>query len=121
MADKQLFNQPLKTTFSDTDRIALGIPGIEGCDNMLMQVFVDLLKNTGVEAGSIVNANLVSYVWTLTHNKETQFIELTIYDGNGVKQSTDGMLRIVSLDEIEIDFGGDISGTWTYIFKYWYL
>jgi hypothetical protein len=119
MAAKELFNQPLKYTFGTTDRLPLGVPGMDGCDNMLMSTFIDLLKNTGVLYGSFNNGNLTAYVWEFEHGKETNAVELTLYDNNGVKQSIDSMMSIIDVNTIQVDFGGDINGTWTYIFKYW--
>jgi len=34
MPNKELFNQPLKTSLEDSDRIAVGIPGITGAYNI---------------------------------------------------------------------------------------
>ena len=44
MPNKELFNQKLKAELSLTDRMPYGIPGMEGCDNMLVRNF---LKETG--------------------------------------------------------------------------
>jgi hypothetical protein len=32
----ELFNQPLKSTYAATDHAAVGVPGQNGCDNILM-------------------------------------------------------------------------------------
>jgi hypothetical protein len=122
MADKKLFEQPLKSTFGSTDRIAVGIPGQDGCDNILMDDFVNQLRNEGVSGGTFTNANLVSGVLTINHEKDTNYVELTVYDASGRKVDINGLMQITDVDNIEVDFGGDISaGVWTYILKYWYL
>lgn len=119
MAAKELFNGNLKTTLGDNDRIAVGVPGMEHCDNVLFSDLILQLALTVPTKGNIINADLTAGVWTYNHGKSTTVIELTLYDGNGTKQSVDGMLTIVNSDEIIIDFGGEIEGTWSYIFKYW--
>ena len=121
MADKKLFEQDLKTSLSSTDRIALGIPGQEGCDNMLISVFMDLLKNVGVQGNSFTDGNLTANVLTINHKKGTTFVELTVYNDEGRLEDVSGMMRIVDADNIEVDFGGEISGIWIYILKYWHL
>lgn len=121
MADKKLFEQPLKSTVELTDRLPVGVPGQEGCDNVLMSDFIDQLKNTGVVGGSFSNASLTANVLTINHEKDTSFVELTVYDSGGYLQDLSGMMRIVDVDNISVDFGGEITGVWTYILKYWYL
>lgn len=118
---KELFNQPLKTTLGSTDRVALGVPGQDGCDNMLITKLIELILADNVETGTIQNGDLSSGVWTYTHNKSTAAVELILYDGNGVLQSVDGIMTLTTINELEIDFGGSISGTWTYIFRWYYL
>lgn len=36
---KEQFNQTLKTTVGESDRIAVGVPGMTGCDNVTYQNF----------------------------------------------------------------------------------
>jgi len=45
MANLELFNQQLKTTLADTDRIAIGIPGMTGCFNVTIS---DFKRNFGL-------------------------------------------------------------------------
>lgn len=119
MAAKELFNQELKTTLGTSDRLALGVPGMEGCDNMLVTRFRELMQSSNILAGTIANGDLTDYVWTYAHEKSTRNIEIILYDADGYLQDISGMLRVTGIDSIQIDFGGDITGTWTYIFK-WY-
>jgi hypothetical protein len=121
MADKQLFNQTLKVTYGTTDRIAVGIPGQEGCDNILMSDFVSQLRNEGVIGGSFTTGNLTAGVLTISHEKNTQWIELVVYDSGGIKVDVNGLMHVANVDTVTVDFGGEITGVWTYILKYWYL
>lgn len=118
MADKELFNQDLKTTLGASDRVALGVPGMEGCDNMLVSRFKELMLGANVENGTIINTDLSGYVWTFNHSKGTRDIEFVLYDGDGYLIDVNGILRVTGIDSLEIDFGGDITGTYTYIFKW---
>lgn len=45
MAGKELFNQTLKQELSLLDRFAVGIPNIEGCDNIQLS---DIIRFTGL-------------------------------------------------------------------------
>lgn len=45
MAVKELFNQTLKTTIADSDRIAVGIPSQNGCDNILFSYVKDQIDS----------------------------------------------------------------------------
>lgn len=45
MPSKELFNQPLKQELSVSDHIAVGIPGMTGCDNLLIS---DWIRATGM-------------------------------------------------------------------------
>lgn len=121
MADKKLFEQPLKTELGGGDRIVIGIPGQDGCDNMLATVFIDTIKNEGISSATFSNSDLSSDILEINHAQNTLAVELTIYDNSGVLQDLSGMLRIVDVDNIEVDFGGAIVGIWTYILKYWNL
>ena len=116
---KELFNQDLKTTLGTSDRIAIGVPGQEGCDNMLVSIFKELLQGSNISTGTISNGDLTTNVWTYSHSKSTRNVEIIVYDGDGYLIEISGMMRVTGIDSIEIDFGGEIFGTWTYIFK-WY-
>jgi len=54
-AEKELFNQPLKTIVGVSDRVAIGVPSQEGCDNMLIPVllnnFIKKDNNVALTAG----------------------------------------------------------------------
>jgi len=55
---KELFDQSLKVDASTSDRIALGEPGVEGCDNMTVENFLKTFfqygKGVSVTSGSNV-------------------------------------------------------------------
>jgi hypothetical protein len=68
----------------------------------------------------ITNSDLINFVYTLNHNKNTTLVDVTLFDNNGVKQSNDGMLRVNSANQIQINFSAAIVGSWTLIFRYWY-
>jgi hypothetical protein len=71
--------------------------------------------------GTIVNANLVDYVWTLSHGMGTTLVELIVYDNNGVLVNLNDILTVVDANTITVNFNNDLTGTWTYIFKYYIL
>lgn len=47
MASKELFDQPLKTKAAASDRVATGIPGQEGADNLLRGAFFGSIMQYG--------------------------------------------------------------------------
>ena len=116
---KELFDQSLKTTIDDADHIAVGLPGIEGGENILGS---NLLKQTGnwnIVSGTFTNGDLVGGIWSYNHAKNTTIIRFTLYTPSGYKESVDGLLKIVDADNIDVEFGGSIdAGTWSYIFEY---
>ena len=119
MADKEIFNQTLKSSYGSTDRIAVGTPGQDGCDNITMENFASAIQKANVETGAIGNGDLVANVWSYNHAKNTVYIDFILFDENGLKKSVDDMLTVTDANNIEIDFGGSISGSWKYIFLYW--
>jgi len=46
MPNKELFNQTLKNEIALTDRLAVGIPGMEGCDNVTFSKFLKQTAGT---------------------------------------------------------------------------
>ena len=55
----------------------------------------------------------------LIHAKNTLAVVLTVYDGDYKLVDLSGMMQVLDVNEIDIDFGGAITGTWTYILQYW--
>ena len=116
----ELFNQDLKSTFGASDRMAVGVPGQSGCDNVLISVLIEAIRQeaAGFLAGTFDNSNLSGNVWSFNHGKNTAYIDLILYNGDGVKEGVDGILTVDDLNNISIDFGGEITGTYTFILKY---
>lgn len=116
---KELFDQTIKTTLSTSDRIASGVPGQVGCDNITAE---NLLKQTGnwnIVTGTFDNADLVAGTWSYNHAKNTTVVRVVLRNPAGYEQNLAGMLHVVDADNIEIEFGGDIeAGDWSYIFEY---
>jgi hypothetical protein len=121
MADKILFDQPLKTSFGTTDRIALGTPSSEGCDNMLISVFLNLIKTNNVIIGNFTDADLTDNILTIEHSLLTLNIVLIVYDNERKLVDINGMMKLVDDSNIQIDFGGSIVGSWFYILQYWII
>lgn len=116
---KELFNQTLKTTLATTDRVAIGIPGMTGGNNITAE---NLLKQTGnwnILTGNITNADLTAGKWTLTHSKNTSNVRFTLRNPAGYEQNLVGVFRVVDANNVEVDFGGAIEvGNWPYILEY---
>jgi hypothetical protein len=116
---KELFNQTIKNTLAGTDRVAVGVPGMTGANNITAS---DLLKQTGnwnIMVGAITNAALVAGKWSLAHNKGTYYVRFTLRNPAGYEQNTAGMFHVVDVNNIEVEFGGAIeNGSWNYIFEY---
>lgn len=116
---KELFNQTLKTTLDAADRVAIAIPGQVGANNITTE---NLLKQTGnwnIITGTLDNGDLTAGTWTYVHAKQTTIVRMTLRNPDGWEQNLAGMLHIVDVNTIEIDFGGDIeAGDWTYILEY---
>jgi hypothetical protein len=55
MPNKELFNQPLKSTLTDNDRIAVGIPGLTGAYNIEFGRFCSSYGITVVDKARGVN------------------------------------------------------------------
>ena len=116
---KELFNQTIKTTLNSSDRVAVGIPGQIGCDNITA---ANMLKQTGnwnIIADTFTNADLVAGTLTINHAKNTLLVRMVLRNPGGYEQNLAGMLHIVDTNNVDIEFGGDIeAGDWTYILEY---
>ena len=116
---KELHNQTLKTTLDTSDRVAVGIPGQNGCNNITAANLLKQAGNWNIVAGTFDNADLVAGVWSYNHAKATTAIRFTLRNPAGYEQNLAGMLQVVDANNIAIDFGGAIdSGDWSYIFEY---
>lgn len=110
---KELFNQTLKYLAASSDRIALGVPSIEGCDNIEVADFGRSLNSLFSEQIAFDNGDLVANVYAYTHNFGTTFIIFTIVDPNGVDRSKEFTFTIDGINDISVDFGDAIeAGTW---------
>lgn len=77
-----------------------------------------LLTGSDVITGSFDNTDLIANVWTLNHAKNTVDVLLFIKDPDGYFEF--GVRpRIVDANNMDVDFGGAITGTYTYLFAYW--
>jgi hypothetical protein len=116
---KELFNQTVKTTLDESDRIAVGIPGMIGANNISAANLLKQSSNWNIITGTFNNSNLIDGTWTYNHNKNTTTIRLTLRNPSGYEQCLGGILKVVNTNTIQIEFGGSIdSGDWTYIFEY---
>ncbi len=116
---KELFNQPLKTEFGTNDRIAIGVPGASGCDNMLVSQFISNILTDSVIVGLFTNDDLEDGTYIINHDKNTQNIRVTLYNPSGYMENLAGILRIIDSNNVALEFGGDIDeGTWRYILDY---
>ena len=116
---KELFNQTLKTAIADDDRIALGLPGMLGCDNIKISDFLPAVHAGNVMVGTFDNADLVGGTWTLVHSKDTPYVKLTVRNPSGYEQNLGGILKIHDNDTVKLEFGGSIdAGDWVYILEY---
>lgn len=115
----ELFNGNIKVTLDDADRIAVGQPGIPDSDNIRFDDFVEQINGSNVESGTFDNGDLSGNIWTYVHGKGTSIVEVSIYNGSGELLDLGGILTVTGPNEVEIDFGGTITGTYTYIFKYY--
>lgn len=116
---KELFNQTAKTTLADSDRVAVGIPGMTGANNITV---ANLLKQTGnwnILTGNITNASLVGGTWSYTHNKNTLLVRMTVFNPSGYQVNINDLFRINNANTVSIEFGGSIDlGNWPYILEY---
>lgn len=116
---KELFNQTLKTTVALTDRVAIGIPGQEGANNITGANLLKQTANWNILSGTITNASLTAGVYTLVHGKATSIVRMTLYNPDGYHQELGGIFQVVDANTVRIDFGGSIdAGNWTYILEY---
>ena len=64
------------------------------------------------------NEDLIDYKLNVNHLLNTRKIYIEWYDSNWEKQSLDGILKLSTIDEFEINFGGEIlDGTHTLYYK----
>lgn len=120
---KELFNAgstgnpgTLKSTLSDSDRIAVGVPGFKGSDNITYANLKKIIDGRyKVEFNS---GNLVTDILTVTHNKNSTNISFDYVKPDGTKQSIDDLITIVSVNEFTVNFSGGIDvGTHTIYYK----
>jgi hypothetical protein len=88
---KELFNQTIKTTASATDRIAVGIPGQTGCDNLLVNDFFKYALRAAGDVALVEGNNTINF----SSDFGTTNYSLNIYDLNGLglsvtAKNTDG-------------------------------
>jgi len=115
----ELFNQTLKTTLDNTDRVPVGIPGMTGCNNITAENFLKQVASWNIITGTFDNGDLTAGTWTYNHAKNTSVVRVTLRNPSGYEQNLAGMLHIVDVNNIAIEFGGDIdAGDWTYIIEY---
>jgi len=67
---------------------------------------------------TFTNTDLSSNILTVTHNKNTKNVLVTVYNASDIQEDLSGMLDTSDPDAVSIDFGGTISGTWRYIIQY---
>ena len=120
---KELFNAgssgntgTLKSTLSDSDRIAVGVPGFTGSDNI---TYANLRKIIdGRYKYEFTSAQLVADILTVTHNKNSTNISFDYMKPDGTKQSIDDLITIVSANQFTVSFSGGIDpGTHTIYYK----
>lgn len=120
---KELFNAgstgnpgTLKTNLSDSDRIAVGVPGFTGSDNI---TYLNLKKIIdGRYKYEFTSANLVADILTVTHNKGSKNISFDYMRPDGTKQSIDDLITVVDTNTFSVNFSGGISsGTHTIYYK----
>ena len=73
--------------------------------------------NVTVIGSSFDNTDLTANVLSIVHNLNSLAMELTVYDDSGFLVDINGIMRIVSVNEVDVDFGVAIVGTWSYILK----
>ena len=81
---KELFNQTLKAAYSDTDHIALGIPSMTGCDNMLMSVFKAQILSDFIRSNGSVAATEGEHTVNFSSTMGTTDIAVAIIDYLGI-------------------------------------
>ena len=119
MATKELFNQSLKTEIDDSDHIAVGLPGVEGGENILGSNLKKQMANWNILTETFTNGDLSSGTLSINHAKNTTIIRITIYTPAGYEENTAGIVKIVDADNVDIEFGGNIdAGDWRYILEY---
>ncbi len=77
---KELFNQTLKTDYSDTDHIAVGIPGMAGADNILMSNFKAKIFSDYVRCNGAVAVTEGEHTITFSSTLGTSDITIDIID-----------------------------------------
>ncbi len=82
----ELFNQTPKTSYSLTDRVALGIPGMTGCDNILMSNYEAQIVKSQVRCnGSVaVTAGEHTISFSSTLGTADIFVQINDYNSLGV-------------------------------------
>ncbi len=101
---KELFDQTTKITLSANDRVAVGIPGQEGCDNVFVNNFFKYALRAAGDVSVTVGANIISF----SSDFGTTDYSLNIYDLNGLgievtAKNTDGF-EINSLTSGNINY-----------------
>lgn len=106
---------PAATNVNDADQFVI-VQG--GTTKKVEYTYVkSLLTGSDVVTGTFDNADLVANVWTLNHAKNTVDVLLFIFDPDGYRQPL--IERKVDANNVTVDFGGAITGTWSYMFAYW--
>ena len=77
---KKLFDQSLKDTVSESDRFAVGIPGAEGCDNLLFpKVRSSMFKG---ETGKVLTTGVNNITFAIAFPSVSYVI--FVNDHNGI-------------------------------------
>ena len=78
--NKELFNQPLKSTVAASDRIAVGIPSQEGADNILFPNFINSFAQREKSKALAIGANRVDFPQAFS---SANYV-LIVQDNNGI-------------------------------------
>jgi hypothetical protein len=111
------FADPLEVTAQEVSlKIDPATLEVDGSGRLAVKDSAGVLLSTIIPE-SFDNGNLVNNVLTIVHGKNTSNVKLYIRDAFGM----DVTLPYDTSDpnQVVVDFGSPISGTWTYILEYW--
>jgi hypothetical protein len=77
---KELFNQVIKTVVQSTDRMPVGIPSQEGCDNIIVNDFFKYLARAAGDVPVVTGSNTINF----SSDFGTTNYSITIFDENGI-------------------------------------
>ena len=72
----------------------------------------------GCEQYDFTQSDVLAYKLSYTHGYGTRKVIPTLYDNNWVKQTTDGIFAVTTVDSWDLNVDNEIIGTWHLLIDY---